>query len=298
MRSEFPRSSCHFQQGISCLGWRGIPRINLSFLSRAPDSWQRITNDDSITCHLIRWTTLRSAQRISSVLTLGSKPRAGAKEMPEQGKVYSERLDDWSQLLDEWIRVVDAYAHAVPGDVPYCYSERTSVGLLAAAVWRTGGVALQDYSYIPSKSWSSVSTEWGDLCAVMNAHVFLIESKVDWYHESASITEFWKRFNAAKEEAERKIQVPNGAAFLESCTRRVAVVFSSPQTPIRDGGSGFETKLGALRGLFESREIDALAWSRPYDDPASFKFEPGQESWYPGVILTAAEISSGIDSRG
>jgi hypothetical protein len=37
------------------------------------------------------------------------------------------------------------YIDCVPGDVPYWYGERPQIGLLAAAVWRSGGVALEEY---------------------------------------------------------------------------------------------------------------------------------------------------------
>lgn len=48
-------------------------------------------------------------------------------------------------ILTKWQRLLVAYANAVPGDVAYWTSERTNVGILAAACWRLGGVALEEY---------------------------------------------------------------------------------------------------------------------------------------------------------
>lgn len=211
--------------------------------------------------------------------------------MPEWGVRCSDALSAWSAIAHECIRVVEAYIAAVPGDAPYGYGERTSVGLLAAAVWRSGGVALQDYRYDPCADWSSAKREWGDLSAVIDGLTFLVECKVDWYLEGSGLPAYRERLKDAKSEAASKIQVPNAAAFDPDAARRLAVVFSSPETPESQDDSGFRTKLRALNDMFEVGELDLVAWCTPYSALDSFKSMPTQRTWYPGMIITIKEVS-------
>jgi hypothetical protein len=48
-------------------------------------------------------------------------------------------------VLAEWARLVNRYCDAIPDDVPYYYNERANLSLLAAAAWRRGIVALEEY---------------------------------------------------------------------------------------------------------------------------------------------------------
>ncbi len=50
----------------------------------------------------------------------------------------------WRVLLLEWMMTIEKYQF-VSKDLPYWYSERANVGILAAAAWRCGYVALEEY---------------------------------------------------------------------------------------------------------------------------------------------------------
>jgi hypothetical protein len=62
-------------------------------------------------------------------------------------KIFAEQHPRyWPRLLAEWGSLVDRYCRVVmePDDLPYFHKERANVGIVAAAAWRTGLVALQD----------------------------------------------------------------------------------------------------------------------------------------------------------
>ena len=60
------------------------------------------------------------------------KPEAGA------------RLTHWDSLLKSWIDVHESYAAATK-DAAYWYTERTNIGILAQAAWKSELIALEEY---------------------------------------------------------------------------------------------------------------------------------------------------------
>ena len=50
-------------------------------------------------------------------------------------------------MLVEWCRFVERYSDVTEGDICVDYTERASVGTLAAAVWKVGGVALEEFQW-------------------------------------------------------------------------------------------------------------------------------------------------------
>ena len=54
-------------------------------------------------------------------------------------------LQHWAFLLEEWILLLKRYCRFMGDDAPYFYSERANIGVLAAAAWRAGWVALEEF---------------------------------------------------------------------------------------------------------------------------------------------------------
>jgi len=68
--------------------------------------------------------------------------------------VDSGTLPQFEDVLWEWINVVDRCTRSwVWEDVPWWYNERASVGIFAGAVWRSGGIALEEFS--SAKLWTA-----------------------------------------------------------------------------------------------------------------------------------------------
>ena len=59
-------------------------------------------------------------------------------------KCDNNNLED---VIKNWFGVIDDYIKYFGGnDVPYWYNERASISTLAAAAWKSGGIALEEYS--------------------------------------------------------------------------------------------------------------------------------------------------------
>ena len=56
-------------------------------------------------------------------------------------------LRHWSALLEEWMLSIERFSRITDGDVPYWYNERANIGVLAAAAWRCGRIALEEFQY-------------------------------------------------------------------------------------------------------------------------------------------------------
>jgi len=60
-------------------------------------------------------------------------------------------LGHWEGLLEEWIFAIEKYCRMSGGEAPYWFTERANVGLLAAAAWRAGAVALEEFQHEKSE---------------------------------------------------------------------------------------------------------------------------------------------------
>lgn len=57
-------------------------------------------------------------------------------------------LGHWDALIEEWNLSIERFSRITDGeDVPYWYNERTNIGVLAAAAWRCGRIALEEFQY-------------------------------------------------------------------------------------------------------------------------------------------------------
>lgn len=62
-------------------------------------------------------------------------------------KVKQKRgMSHWSELMKHWILAIERYTKITGGiDAPYIYNERANTGVLAAAAWMAGWIALEEY---------------------------------------------------------------------------------------------------------------------------------------------------------
>lgn len=56
-------------------------------------------------------------------------------------------IGHWDALLEEWILSIERFSRITKDDVPYWYNERANIGVLAAAAWRCGRIALEEFQH-------------------------------------------------------------------------------------------------------------------------------------------------------
>ena len=69
------------------------------------------------------------------------------------GKAYIEKINipgkiqkNLKALIKNWIWAMVKYIKLCKKDIPYWWDENSNTGFLAAAAWKTGAVALEQYS--------------------------------------------------------------------------------------------------------------------------------------------------------
>jgi hypothetical protein len=91
-------------------------------------------------------------------------------------------LSHWEPLLNEYLNLVDRYCRIMKcEDVPYYYGERPSLGLLSAAAWQCGRIALEEFAH--EKGYTNQKKQYGraDLwIADESGEEELIEAKWAW----------------------------------------------------------------------------------------------------------------------
>ncbi len=55
------------------------------------------------------------------------------------------RRDFWKILLNKWFDIMEDYIEKSKDDLPYWHSERANTGFLAAAAWKIGALAIEEY---------------------------------------------------------------------------------------------------------------------------------------------------------
>lgn len=111
-----------------------------------------------------------------------------------------KNLGHWDALLEEWILSIERFSRITNGDVPYWYNERANIGVLAAAAWRCGRIALEEFQYekidVSSNGETDETTQkkWNGRCDLWISNdrsEEIVEAKFKWLNmRSEKLTEF------------------------------------------------------------------------------------------------------------
>lgn len=151
----------------------------------------------------------------------------------DKPKCHQARNSRIREILKQWLVVQSKYLRTVRGDIWWQYSERPYTGLLAAAVWMIGGIALEEWKingrpqYGSTYARNDLWIRYRDTDLVIEAkHKFLIiESERDFKEKiKAARDKLKEAFNesrdVAKEDAPKSKRL--GVLFL-CCTFRSQV---------------------------------------------------------------------------
>jgi len=98
---------------------------------------------------------------------------------PARGVRTSRRLAHWNELLEEWCLIHERYCRLVEGEAIYWNIERANLAALAAAAWRAGWAALEEFTQDKMKGRSKFSGR-ADLFLRSPDSQDYVESKVAW----------------------------------------------------------------------------------------------------------------------
>lgn len=201
--------------------------------------------------------------------------------------IRSRNLRTMNRVLNRWIQsnVLLAIAWKSSDDVPWWYNERASLSVFAGAVFRTGGIAFEEY--IEDKRKANLRGKLGkpyrgrtDIYFQLGSSEFIGEAK-QWYSGATSMSSdpaicIKRRLKAACNEVRRT--KPYGQ-------RRVGILFAIPY--IKKTYKGDLTDR-VERWIDEIKKVDCSCCSWVF--PATSRMICLDGNIYPGVGLFIKEI--------
>jgi len=194
-----------------------------------------------------------------------------------------KKLKCLTPILNKWIRLNRAYSEKVQWeDCAWWANERASVGILAAAVWMSGGVALEEYSTTKVRKENHGAGRC-DLFFTVGKNKFACEAKQIFPRlrkgRTGDISKVKDKFDATCEDA--KNLLPEEGRWLGIC-------FVAPRFPL----SQIKNMDDCLKDYLDQLQIrlkpDAIAWSFP-KEAKNMKWR--NTKTYPGVIVLIRKIS-------
>ena len=211
-------------------------------------------------------------------------------------KINSKYMHHWNALIEEWILSIDRFSRITDGDVPYWYNERANIGLLSAAAWRCGRIALEEFQYekidvtsaeetdvILQKKWNGRCDLW--ICSDVSEEI--IEAKFKWLNmRSKKIADF---ATSCLESAVNDAKCTKGNDEIEA----IGVVFMPVYAKAEKVGDveALEKLIFQTIKVFSAKDFpaDLVAWSFPkrLRDHIGEKYN----NYLPGIVMLAKIVT-------
>ena len=195
-----------------------------------------------------------------------------------------KKLKCLTPVLNKCIRLNRAYSEKIQWeDCAWWANERASVGILAAAAWLAGGVALEEYSTRKVKGKKQGAGRC-DLFFTTVKNKFACEAKQVFPRfekgRTADFSKLKERFDSACEDT-KKLSKNEGP--------RLGICFVTPRFG-RSRIKGMDKSLkDFLNRIQNELEFDAIAWCFP-KEARKMEWEPNNKT-YPGIIILIRKVS-------
>jgi hypothetical protein len=208
------------------------------------------------------------------------------RDSPARGVLTRGRLSHWQELLEEWCLIHERYCRLVRGDAIYWSIERSNLAALAAAAWRSGWAALEEFPQPKILK----RTRFGgraDLFIKSPSCQDYVESKMCWVTtrrdlEAAALGTSREVRRACRDASALRLPSSDGT------THRIGVVFAVPY--FRAAAAKSLPKF--LAPFFEAlgtTDFDAISWCFP--PPArNLVWKEESDDIYPGIVLVAKAV--------
>lgn len=210
-----------------------------------------------------------------------------------EGAAYIERLSAlgmkrkiWEKLLRNWIKLMDKYLVAARGrgDLPYWNGEDANTSFLAAAAWKLGGVAIEQF-YAERKKGKSKGHS--DLWIRFNGQKdfdFVAEAKR--YDETIKLEKIKEKILNKLAEAEQNLKDLDERY---KSKHLISICFVFPRINKKKRGKFSEEEfIKKVIEAFEKEKNIIVASYFPKIDMKKYRSpEYGDKFEYPGVLLVA-----------
>lgn len=200
------------------------------------------------------------------------------------GIAYIEKLDvsaiwskKWKGLLQNWIKLMDEY-RVTADDLPYWHGENANTGFLAAAAWKSGGVAIEQFY---TERNNGKSRGHSDLRICFNKQKdFLIEAKRD---ETSKIEIIERNIRKQLDEAKKNLKALDNKRKVQHL---VSVCFSFPRMQ-KNAKFSRDEYIKTVTEAFKKEKNIVIASYFPGNDKKKVSKEYGDSFIYWGVLLVA-----------
>ena len=206
--------------------------------------------------------------------------------MPETIRGYCLRdsagLEHWNDLLEEWLRAHERFCRIRSGDPAYQYTERPNVGVLGAAAWNCGMVALQEFRTKKEVRDGEAWVGRADLliCTDTDRTEYLIEAKHEWVPLFAGPDKWITTIEASMDDATGDAK--NAGADQPNATA-IAVVFASLHASPQSDTDQFDERIEDFcETVKASEDYHASAWYFPQENRT---LPAGDNYYYPGIAM-------------
>ena len=191
-------------------------------------------------------------------------------------KIILGPLPDFNRAFKQWFSVMEKYCKVGSwDDVPWWYNERPLLSLFAAAVWNSGGIALEEYSISKShkkERWSGR----GDLYVKIKRKQYVIEAKQVWSPMGARA----QKPNAKIEKA--LFDARHAAGETKSWgAKRLGLVFAVPYLPNSEQDN-LKERINYWLECVKSIEGSSMAWIFSEEVSDWFQYKG---YLYPGIVI-------------
>lgn len=211
----------------------------------------------------------------------------------EKGVLVSPAFRGLKDSFQAWLDFMIKYEEEIPDDWPFGYRERPLVGFLAAAIWASGGISIEEFGTDKeatgkaakkgARKTNGASSGRADLYFSQNGKEGNIEFKMHDLGISGTnhFANFLKRkWCVSKKDAWRTRQwgIPTfGGMFLR------------PFVGVDSDVGRYEENLKRLLELAWKRKPDVLAWWCPVNSVMADD-EPDKKYWLVGVIMLIKQV--------
>ncbi len=196
--------------------------------------------------------------------------------------IYTKNPKSIRDVLNKWISIQKEYIKKLD-DYPWWYNERASIGILAAAAWKTSNVALEEYSTIKGIRTEKRKSGRCDIYFSAGNEHFAGEAKQAWISSGSRIRKPIKeKLNEALDKATqstKELQKQEG--------RSLSICFAVPHFPKAD-----KRNLNKLICNFveELRNSNASSYAYYFINHNNVDCEGDDGQLYPGNAILIKEI--------
>lgn len=196
-------------------------------------------------------------------------------------EIYRDSLGWLAPVLRKWGHLVEEYCAHDLGDVPYYYSERANVGLLSAAAWSAGCVALEEYQ-------SEKTLDGAQVRGRADLYIYNptlgqgvgIEAKQCWLSPGSSERAFSDRMKEANSDALKR----------NDADRLAGAVFATLKVP---EGQDIDDAFVTTHRMLKAQTVHLLAWAFPDSARQHLCDDRSKRPHYwPGVFLAIRRARS------